>query len=271
MKKYIVTSLLSLVYFVAYCTISFAQIFDSAKVYDSENEYSDSAHLFVLQGDTVLEKFTFDPSFDSVRAYKSRQDFKYMRYLDSLLRKTKGLTIDTISLSSVKAIKGKRHLLKRSYDDNGNDVFNTSFVRTLFWVLAIFFIVFILYRLFLTESIFKKTPRRLNVPAQPDEAVITPFAYERMINDAVINKDFRLAIRYLYLQTLQMLSLAGLIQFSPDKTNYEYVNELSGKIHQNEFASLTLNYEYVWYGNFNIDQGIFKRLQKDFKQYHQKL
>ncbi len=272
MKKYIVTSLLSLVYFLAYCTISFAQIFDSAKVFNSENEYSDTDNLAMIQGDTVLERFAFDSSFDSVRAYKSRQDFKYMRYLDSLLRKTKGLTIDTISLSNIKGVKGKRRLLSRTSDESGNNVFNTSFVRTLFWILAIFFIVVILYKLFLTESIFKKTPRRLNVPArQQEEIIMSPSAYERMINDAVINKDFRLAIRYLYLQTLQMLSLAGLIQLSPDKTNYEYVKELSGKIHQNEFASLTLNYEYVWYGEFNIDQGIFNRLQRDFKQYHQKL
>ena len=135
-----------------------------------------------------------------------------------------------------------------------------------------FFIAFILYKLFLTESIFRKTTRRHDVSSQPpEEMVITPSAYERLINDAIIDKDFRSAIRYLYLQTLQRLSMTGLIQSSPDKTNYEYVKELSGRIHQNEFASLTLNYEYVWYGKFNIDQEIFNRLQKEFKQYHQKL
>ena len=272
MKKYVVASLLSLVYLLTYCSISFAQIFDSTKVYDPENEYSDTDYLAMPQGDTILERFAFDLSFDSVRDYKSRQDFRYMRYLDSLLRKTKGLTIDTISLSNIKGVKGKRRLLSRSSDETGNSIFNGSFVRTLFWMLAIFFIAFILYKLFLTESIFRKTPRRHNVTSQPhEETVITPSAYERLINDAITDKDFRSAIRYLYLQTLQRLSMTGLIQLSPDKTNYEYVKELSGRIHQNEFASLTLSYEYVWYGKFNIDQEIFNRLQKDFKQYHQKL
>ena len=272
MKKYVVASLLSLVYLLTYCSISFAQIFDSTKAYDFENEYSDTDYLAMPQGDTVLERFAFDLSFDSVRAYKSRQDFRYMRYLDSLLKKTKGLTVDTISIGNIKGVKSKSRLSGKRSEDNGYSVFNTLFVRVLFWILAVFFIVFILYKLFLTESFFRKTSGRLNVSAQQhEETAITSSAFEKMINDAIINKDFRSAIRYLYLQTLQKLSTSGIIQLSHDKTNYEYVKELSGRIHQNEFASLTRNYEYVWYGKFNIDQEIFNRLQKDFKQYHQKL
>jgi hypothetical protein len=175
-------------------------------------------------------------------------------------------------MANVKGVKIKRHLLSSSSDEKGNGIFNTSLVRTFFWILAIFFIVFILYKLFLTESIFRKTPRSNSVTSQLDEErVITFFTYEKLINDAIANRDFRSAIRYLYLQTLQKLSVAGLIQMSPDKTNYEYVKELSGRVHQDEFASLTLNYEYVWYGKFNIDQETFNRLQKQFKQYHQKL
>ena len=138
--------------------------------------------------------------------------------------------------------------------------------------MAVLFIGFILYKLFLTENFFRKTPRKFKITEQePEEKGITSSEYEKLINDAIRNKDFRSAIRYLYLQTLQKLSISGFIQLSPDKTNYEYVKELSGKVHQNEFASLTLNYEYVWYGKFNIDQKIFNRLQKDFNQYQQKL
>jgi hypothetical protein len=86
-----------------------------------------------------------------------------------------------------------------------------------------------------------------------------------------MNKNYRLAIRYSYLQTLQKLSGSGLLQFSADKTNYQYVNELHGKPYQNDFAAITLNYEYVWYGKFEIGEDVYNRLFSDYKSFHQKL
>jgi len=125
MKKYIATILLSLAYGLVFCTVSVAQSFDSANIHNSESDNSNPG-IAVPQADTVLERFAFESSFDSVRAFKSRKDFRYMRYLDSLLKKTKGLTIDTISLTNAKGVKMKRHLLSSSPDEKGNSIFNTS-------------------------------------------------------------------------------------------------------------------------------------------------
>jgi hypothetical protein len=249
---------------------SLAQNVYDTTVIVTQDEDKETDSSFMPQGDTILERFTSQVSSDSTKAYKLSHDFKYMRYLDSLLRKTKGLTVDTISFSNT-SIKSKGRILIRRSQNPSYSITAGSFIMTLLWILAILFIGFILYKLFLTESIFKKSLR--NIPdEQPEEkTVITPSAYDKLVNDAITNKDFRLAVRYLYLQTLQKLSLSGLINLSPGKTNYEYVNELSGKIHQNEFASLTLNYEYVWFGKFNIGPDIFTRLQNNFRQYHQKI
>ena len=94
---------------------------------------------------------------------------------------------------------------------------------------------------------------------------------DRLIAKAVTNKNYRLAIRYRYLQTLQMLAGNRLLQFSVDKTNYQYVNELRGKPYHNDFAAITLNYEYVWYGNFDISEDVYNKLFTEYKTFHQKL
>jgi hypothetical protein len=73
------------------------------------------------------------------------------------------------------------------------------------------------------------------------------------------------------LQTLYKLSDGGLLQFSSDKTNYQYVNELGGKPYQNDFAAITLNYEYVWYGKFDISEDVYKRLSGEYRSFHQKI
>lgn len=270
MKKQIVTSLLTLVFLFTCCINCFAQDTGSIVIDDSSVSTIENGNFYPVTGDTVLRRIIFKPSHDSFTAYRSGRDFGYMQYLDSLLKLTKSLTIDTINPDNIKNQKKKARV--RSKQSSGDSLFDTLFVRILFWTFAICFIVFILYNLFLTEGIFKRSPRRHIVPfQQQEEKMLNPGAYEKLITEALVNKDFRLAVRYLYLQTLQELRIAGFIHFTPDKTNYEYVKELSGKPHQNEFASLTLNYEYVWYGKFDIDQKIFDRLQKDFKQYHQKL
>ena len=270
MKKQIVTSLFSLVFLFTCCINCFAQNTDSTAIYDS-SDITIEDNFYPVTGDTVLRKSTFQPANDSISAYRSGKDFAYMQNIDSLLKQTKSLTVDTINADNIK--NQKKKVRSRRKLGSGDSIFDTLFARALFWTLAICFIVFILYNLFLTEGIFKRSPRQHIPPSarQPEENMLNPGAYEGLIAEALIYKDFRLAVRYLYLQTLQKLTMAGFIHFTSDKTNYEYVKELSGKPHQNEFASLTLHYEYVWYGKFDIDQKIFVRLQKDFKQYHQKL
>jgi hypothetical protein len=269
MKKHIVVFLLSLAIF-SCCVNCFAQQTDSTAFYDSSDTAIKQDIPYPVTGDTVLRPIAFKLTPDSIRAYKAQREFTYMHYLDSLLKQTKRLNVDTINPDNLNQKKKVRVLSK---ENPRGSIFDTLFARALFWTLAICFIIFILYNFFLTESIFKRSSLRHNVHSvrQGEENMLNPGTYERLVAEAVVNKDFRLAVRYLYLQTLQKLSNSGSIHFTHDKTNYEYVKELSGKSYQNEFASLTLNYEYVWYGKFDIDKQIFDRLQNDFKQYHQKL
>ena len=95
--------------------------------------------------------------------------------------------------------------------------------------------------------------------------------YNILIHEAESKNDFNLAIRYLYLQLLKKLSDSELILFSPDKTNKLYVQELSGKNYQSEFASLTLNYEYVWYGKFSINHNRYQQLKEKFILFNKKI
>lgn len=275
MKIYILKA--SLIMFFAFyiSTVSIAQSLDSTayydSVYDSQNLIGADDSLLPMQGDTVLKRFAFDTLADPSKEYNAEKDFRYMRYLDSLLKKTNSLGADTISLDNIKDVtKSKRY--KDNVVPNTNSIFNNLVVKIFFWILAFVFISFIIYKLFITESFFKRNSQEQIVAvAQEDETIINPAEYEHLIKDAITNKNYPLAIRYLYLQTLQMLASEGLINFSPDKTNYEYVKELSGNVYQNQFASLTLNYEYVWYGKFDIDEQIFNRIKKDFTQYHQQI
>lgn len=225
-------------------------------------------------GDTVLNRYKFKTD-DSMQAYKKDKDFAYMKYLDSLLRKTNDLTVDTFSINYASSSRGKRQVSRNSRQVTVPQVniFSNPVVKIILWVLAAFFIGFIIYKLFLGENFFRRnrTYKNISDTQKEDDELPDASAYDRLIAQAVMNKDYRLAIRYSYLQTLKKLSDIGLLKFSADKTNYQYVNELRGKPYQNDFAAITLNYEYVWYGKFDINEDVYHRLSGDYKLFNQKI
>lgn len=81
--------------------------------------------------------------------------------------------------------------------------------------------------------------------------------------------NYRLVVRLLYLKTLKQLSDRELIHWLPEKTNQAYVLEIADQAKQQEFAQLTTQFEYIWYGEFFIDKNSFAPIQESFHQFNQ--
>ncbi|MEO8108496.1 MAG: DUF4129 domain-containing protein [Ginsengibacter sp.] len=240
---------------------------DSTMIYDEE----DSADVVEEPtGDTAIIKNNFDIGNDSTQKWKNSPDFAYIKTLDSLLRKGIGLKADTVSIDKN---TGKKRVASNATEISSNSLLNSFPVKIFFWVVAIFFICFIIYKLFFTGGLFSKGNINADMVKTEDEHLgLNEYAeYNTLIKDAEQEKDFNLSTRYLYLQTLRRLGDRELIQFSPDKTNYAYVKELAGNSHQQAFASLTLNYEYVWYGKFAIAENRYRQLKEEFISFNKKM
>jgi len=223
-------------------------------------------------GDTAVTKTSFDNSEDSILKWKRNPGFGYMAYLDSLLKKKKNdLRADTISIDNNTA--DKKHKSASIPSSSSNSFLNSFPVKIFFWLIAIFFIGFILYKLFFKGGLFTKGNRKHGDEpvAEEPEKLNEYTTYNELIHEAELKNDYNLAIRYLYLQSLKKLSDRELILFSPDKTNKFYVQELSGNASQSEFASLTLNYEYVWYGKFALNRYRYQQLKQEFISFNKKI
>ena len=249
---------------------------------DSSEVDSDSATAIVTAdsvynspediGDTVVTKMIFTSPNDSILRWKRSPEFGYMAYLDSLLKKKKNdLRIDTISIDENSGRSKKKTLSNSSSSSPG--ILNSFPVKIFFWLIAIFFIGFILYRLFFRGGLFTRGNRENYVeePVEEPEKLNEYSAYNDLIIEAESKNDFNLAVRYLYLQSLKKLSDGELILFSPDKTNKMYIKELDDKSYQFDFASLTLNYEYIWYGKFAISRDRYQKLKDDFISFNTKI
>jgi hypothetical protein len=80
-------------------------------------------------------------------------------------------------------------------------------------------------------------------------------------------KDYRQAVRYLYLKSLRLLVDRGMIRFHQQSTNQEYLRQLSALPQAAPFRELTIAYEKVWYGEFPINEGQFGRLHSYFEDF----
>lgn len=222
-------------------------------------------------GDTVVTKIIFTTPNDSLLKWKQSSEFGYMDYLDSLLKKKKNdLRMDTISIDENSGKSKGKSFSNSSTSSPG--IFNSFPVKIFFWLIAIFFIGFILYRLFFRGGLFtRETRTSVEEPVVEPEKLNEFSTYNALISEAESKNDFNLAVRYLYLQSLKKLSDAELILFSPDKTNKMYVQELADKSYQFDFASLTLNYEYIWYGKFAINRDRYQKFKNDFISFNAKI
>jgi hypothetical protein len=75
----------------------------------------------------------------------------------------------------------------------------------------------------------------------------------------------------MFLQLLKELSNKNIIRYQQDRTNFDYLMQLHGTKYYEDFFRLTRNYEYAWYGLFDITESKFELVKKDFNKMNSQL
>ena len=96
-------------------------------------------------------------------------------------------------------------------------------------------------------------------------------SFEDEIEEAMSNGNFRLATRLQYLQALKTLSDKGYINWQINKTNTDYLAETSDKPFNDMFTILTFNFEYIWYGEKQVNKEQFLAIRSEFQQFNNQL
>lgn len=94
---------------------------------------------------------------------------------------------------------------------------------------------------------------------------------DELINKAIQKKNYGIAVRYLYQKSIQLLREGELINWKPDKTNHDFLFELGAHPAADLFDRLTYFYEYVDYGDFEVDEPRFITIQSVFSKFTEAL
>ncbi|MET2984512.1 DUF4129 domain-containing protein [Aureibaculum conchae] len=130
-------------------------------------------------------------------------------------------------------------------------------------------VLFLLIKFFLkvnTQSIVSGKTNTSTVRLTEDEELIKSEDLPNLIKNAIAQKNYRLAVRYYYLLVLQKLSNAELIDWQQQKTNEDYIGEIESTTLKQQFASGTYLYDFVWYGNFELNQAEFAKAEQQFNE-----
>ncbi|MDQ3108273.1 MAG: hypothetical protein M3R17_00115 [Bacteroidota bacterium] len=146
---------------------------------------------------------------------------------------------------------------------------------TILWVL-IFVALVVLVILKLTNTgvstLFSGRARKAETAdATLEDVDIHAIDYEKQISDALAKSDYRLGVRLWFLRTLKTFSDNELVHWKIDKTNSDYYYELSGTAYQKEFGEVSNVYDYIWYGEFPVDENSYTRAEDKFRTLYQKV
>jgi len=114
---------------------------------------------------------------------------------------------------------------------------------------------------------FGKKNRKLDIKDEELHENIHEINFPESILKFEKSGDFRSAVRYQFLFVLKKLSDKKLIAWNPEKTNKDYVAELKAPHLKNEFYDLSYIFDYVWYGEFDINEENYLKFKSQYQSF----
>ena len=164
-------------------------------------------------------------------------------------------------------------VFKKKQQRQGKSFTSHPVFQTLLWLAIIvgFATFLIMYLSNSNVGLFRKSSNITIKEDNVDTNDIFSINYQREIDKAVGMSNYRLAVRLMFLRLLKNLSDKNIIQYKQDSTNFDYLLQLQPTGMYADFFKLTRNYEYSWYGQFDIDKEKFDVIKNDFDKFERKI
>ena len=241
---------------------------------DEEKEVgvsTDEKKPFSKRGDTLSVQQRNLPG-DVVKKMKEDEDFWYAN-ADIKKKKSK----EQIAYEKEQGKKGEKGKNEQAINEKDNSYVplgQRSWFQTLLWIviLAVFATGLAIYLGGSNVGLFRrKNVKAANAGEEEITEDIFAINYQKEIDKAAAQGNYRLAIRLMFLRLLKSMSEKNIIRYKQDKTNLDYLMELHPTNYYNSFFRVTRNYEYSWYGQFNVSEDAYKLIRSDFDKFDKEL
>lgn len=127
--------------------------------------------------------------------------------------------------------------------------------------LIILIVVYLIVKSILNKEgqwIFGKSTTKKIISHDDIERNLKNIDFEKLIRETLKSDNHRLAIRYYYLWILKKMSEKSIIEWNVEKTNSDYFYEIKSDSLRQEFGYASYLYNYIWYGEFELDETDYK-------------
>ena len=148
--------------------------------------------------------------------------------------------------------------------------FSGTAFKFIFAGLVIGVLVFLLWKIFadrLGNRTFDNEQMLISVEDIEDITKVSESELERLLREAIEKEDYKEAVRIYYVSILLGLSERNMITWRKEKTNREYLMELSALAQYPVFRDLTLLFERIWYGDIELAETDYVRVEPLFKSF----
>jgi hypothetical protein len=140
--------------------------------------------------------------------------------------------------------------------------------RIFLWILmgAVFvgiIIAFLVSNNALFASRSKKIEQATSEEDLPED--ITTVGFDQLVQKAKADGNYRLAIRWLFLQLLKDMNAKDLLQYSKDKTNMDYLMEIKETRHRTAFSKAAFYFDYAWFGHFEVNEDQYNQVESEIR------
>jgi hypothetical protein len=150
-----------------------------------------------------------------------------------------------------------------------------TWFKTLIWLIIVggFATILIFYLASSNVGLFRKKNVSTAKVDQEEEMPEDIFAinYQKEIEKATLQGNYRLAVRLMFLKLLKIMSEKNVISYKQDKTNFDYLIQLHPTGYYKDFFRITRNYEFSWYGKFEVSEEAFGIIRREVKQFENQL
>jgi hypothetical protein len=199
-------------------------------------------------------------SFNSekLKDYRKQKDFDYLKEVEN----------DSWWTRFKKWLDMKYHQFMEwlfgEYTANSVLAFFLMLLPYLFLAAILGLIIWLFIRLNPGASLLGDT-KEPEVYFNEEEEIIQSADISRLIEEAIANREYRLAIRYYYLRLLKNLDSQKIIKYEYQKTNAEYLDEIKEQDLKTSVKRIIRLYNFIWYGNFPVTDEDFNMVQNSFR------
>jgi len=140
-------------------------------------------------------------------------------------------------------------------------------MRLIAYILVGILFVSVLYMIFANVRIDKEV-KLDEATLMEDIEDIEKIDADSEYKKAIANGNYRLAIRMLFIKSLQKLSAKDIIEWENEKTNRDYAREIEDWKLKQSFRKNASIYELVWYGDIDLDMQRFRAYDLEMNKFN---